>query len=278
MILARYWLGVCVHIAWTFFAGLLRHSLFENALQHFIYDADEEEEELRFLLQYQLRFLFFFQTLDVIASRSFLSNETTVCQRQQQKHTHDGKKSTKSQSWNRLANSKKSQAGRFIAAQDHHPPREEKTPFTMTKQKCSFFHLLLLVLVLKCILASRFCLSRTLSPVRDYDSGNQIMELPELKWFSAFWWLFFAFIIIFRFHLIIQTFYQPSSSQHAQRKRERRRKRNLTMCLMIYIDNVLSSFSIHISIDKIVLMARRSNFIWKSVCKVNDSSLTLSTF
>lgn len=29
-------------------------------------------------------------------------------------------------------------------------------------------------------------------------------------------------------------------------------------------------FSIHISIDKIVLMAWRSNFIWKSVCKVND--------
>lgn len=28
-------------------------------------------------------FCFFFQTLDVIGSRSFLSNETTVCQRQQ---------------------------------------------------------------------------------------------------------------------------------------------------------------------------------------------------
>lgn len=144
--------------------------------------------------------------------------------------------------------------------------------FRMTKQKCSFFFFLRLVL--KWFFIRHIFLFLSLSLLlllRDYDSGNQILELPELKWFSALWRLFFSFlfIIIFRFHLIIQTFYQPPSPssacthyKHIQRVLEWKREKNLTMCLMIYIDNawcrLFSTHThIHLCIDKKIVMLRR---------------------
>lgn len=82
----------------TFFTVLLRHSLFENALQHIAYDTDEREKKtLVFATISTVSLLFCSQAFGAIASRPFLSNETTVCQRQQRRHTHtrDAKKTGK---------------------------------------------------------------------------------------------------------------------------------------------------------------------------------------
>lgn len=69
------------------FTVLLRYSLFEMPSGNLFMTPMRKKKTLVFAT-IPLRFCSFFRLLDAIASRQFLNNETTVCQRQQQKRTH----------------------------------------------------------------------------------------------------------------------------------------------------------------------------------------------
>lgn len=77
-----------------------------------------EKKTLVFATISTVSLLFCSQAFGAIASRPFLSNETTVCQRQQRRHTHtrDAKKTGKIAIIKSICKQeKKSKAGRFIA-------------------------------------------------------------------------------------------------------------------------------------------------------------------
>lgn len=223
------WVFVSTHCM-NFFAGLLHATRYLQMPSSTLFMTPMRMKKTLVFATVSTEFFCFFFHL-VSASRSFLSNETTVCQRQyttgknQQNCNHKIDWQTET-----------SEAGRFIA-QDHPHLREEKRRSQWRNKSV----LLLLFLVLKCILVSRFCLSLSSPSWLWFRQQNN--EVARIEMIFRFLMTFFAFIIIFRFHLIIQTFYQPTPSPpHTQREGEKQRKRNLTMCLMIYIDNVLSTF------------------------------------
>lgn len=232
-----------MHIAYIFLYCAVALFVIWNALQQFIYDSDEEEKNFGFCYNFGFFFCSFIRLLDAIVSRQFLNNETTVCQqRQQQKHTrthtHCTKREKIRQNRNHKIDLQKSKAGRFIS-QDHQEiakcvlffvffssttinRKDGKKRYSQWQNKSARWMDLFFSFFFWCQNEFRSLFFLFLSLLlRDYGSGKQIMEFPELKWFSAFRTTFF--FIISRFYLIIQMFYHPPSSPctcHTQRSND----------------------------------------------------------